>query len=52
MFPNQWSHDAAEIKAHAQERRDRIEGKAPIGKFLAMVALIVLALAIYVVLAR
>ncbi|MFB8000000.1 hypothetical protein ACFC4G_45420 [Streptomyces sp. NPDC056002] len=52
MFPNQWSHDAAEIKAHAQERRDRIEGKAPVGKFLAMVALMVLALAVYVVVAR
>ncbi|MFG2525567.1 hypothetical protein [Streptomyces sp. NPDC048527] len=52
MFPNQWQHDAAEIQAHAQDRRDRIEGKAPIGKFLAMAALIVLALAIYVVLAR
>ncbi|MCX5443522.1 MULTISPECIES: hypothetical protein [unclassified Streptomyces] len=52
MFPNQWSHDAAEIKAHTQVRRDRIEGNAPLGKFLAMVALIVLAMAIYVVLAR
>ncbi|WP_405638001.1 hypothetical protein OHB53_46175 [Streptomyces sp. NBC_00056] len=52
MFPNQWSHDAAEIAAHTQVRRDRIEGNAPLGKFLAMVALIVLAMAIYVVLAR
>ncbi|MGW4390987.1 hypothetical protein [Streptomyces sp. NPDC004685] len=52
MFPNQWSHDAAEIKAHAQERRDRVEGNASIGKFLAMAVPMVLALAIYVVLAR
>lgn len=35
-----------------QVRRDRIEGNAPRGTVLAIVALIVLAMAIHVVLAR
>ncbi|MFI0237891.1 hypothetical protein [Streptomyces sp. NPDC016845] len=52
MYPNHWTPNDADIKAHAQERRDRISGKTSMGPFLALAALVVIALAVYVSLTR
>ncbi|MET9499493.1 hypothetical protein [Streptomyces sp. NPDC006552] len=53
MFPSNYTpNDGAEIKAHVQERRNRVEGKTSMGPFLALAAVLVIALALYVTLGR
>lgn len=52
MNHHRWTLNDAEIKAHTQERRDRINGTTSMGPFLALATLVVIALALYVSLAR
>ncbi|GAA2333664.1 hypothetical protein GCM10010431_66020 [Streptomyces kunmingensis] len=41
-----------EIKVQVEQRRDRIEHKTPMGPFLALAAVVVVILAVFVVIAR